>query len=146
GQRSVGGGVGGSILARVTISSRSLSASAHSVQITRWASISRRSAGESPPSRYSERESFALCLMIRSASRSSRLSSVQVLPQEHPRTVELRLRRSRGNAQELRDLLVLEALDIVEHEDGPGAFGKPRDRILEVHPEIRASVSRGGEL
>ena len=53
--------------------------------------------------------------------------------QAHPRLVHLRLRRPFGDAEDLGDFLVLEALDVVQHERRTASFRQHGDRawILE---------------
>src|SRR5690349_12844487 len=59
-------------------------------------------------------------------------SSVQCLPQQQPRAMQLRLASTRGDTEHLRDLLMLVSLDVVEHEHLSSPRRKSRDRRVEV--------------
>src|SRR5439155_11368199 len=130
GQRSAFGASVGRPRARDVMSRRSSTAAAHSAHSATWASKSRRSAASRPPSRYSEIDSVQRSLI------APLLSSAKMLAQDHSGAVQLRFRRTRRHAEQVRDLLVLEALDVVEHEHDPRAARQLPDRPLEIHPEL----------
>jgi len=65
--------------------------------------------------------------------------------------MQLRLASTRGDAEHLRDLLVLVSLDVVEHEHLPSSRRKSRDRRVEVechprHPAARSRMREGIDL
>src|SRR6266404_1051723 len=68
---------------------------------------------------------------------SYRLSSVQCLYEKLVRTVQLRFYRSDRDPELCCNLLMLKALDVVKHECRSRAFRQPRDRSLEIDPQLR---------
>src|SRR5215470_5024399 len=64
--------------------------------------------------------------------------SVQVLPHQHPRAVQLPLRGAGRDVEHRRDLPVLVALDVVQHEYLPGARWQLLDGRLEIHGQVGA--------
>src|ERR1041385_3403592 len=126
-QRSVGASGSTSVAARVFTRSSAASVSRHSAQATRW----RSSASPSPRgrswSRYSDSRSVNRSFMTSLHSRA------QVPAQQHARAGQLGLRRTGGDAEQPRDLLVAIALDVVQHEDHPRAVRQLRDGLLEIH-------------
>src|SRR3989442_64194 len=51
--------------------------------------------------------------------------------------VQLRFRRSRDDAEHVGDLVVLVALDVVQHEHLARAVGEAAHRVVEVHRDVR---------
>src|SRR4029453_1532585 len=56
--------------------------------------------------------------------------------------MELRFRHTGGNREHGRDLVMLVAFDVVQHEDLARAVGQLHERRLEVHREIPRSQGR----
>ena len=52
--------------------------------------------------------------------------------------MKLPLRRSRRDVEHHGDLAVLVALDVMQHEDLPGAGRQPIDRLLEIESQVDA--------
>lgn len=73
-----------------------------------------------------------------------RRSVRDVLSQQHPGAVKLGLGGSGGDAQQLGDLPVLEALDVVEHEHLAGAIGQSLHSGLQLEREVGSRPPAGG--
>src|SRR2546422_8303635 len=69
-------------------------------------------------------------------------SSIEMLPQCHPCVMQLRFRRPGHDAEHVRDLLVLVALHIVQHEHLARAVGEPADRLLEIERQLDRKSTR----
>src|SRR5439155_7171615 len=69
-------------------------------------------------------------------------SSVQHAAQQHARAVQLGLGRSRGDAEEPRDLLVPVAFDVVQHEHHPRPLRQARNPLLEIHAVLAPARAR----
>src|SRR5829696_3178685 len=87
------------------------------------------------------------CHLGRLSSRLRVVRRIQMSPQHHAGTMQLRLRGAGRNLQQVRYLLVLVALYVVQHENLPGSVRQFRQRRLEVHGQVsRTSGSRREHL
>src|SRR5436853_574694 len=133
------GGRSSSARARATTRRSSSSVVRHAVQPARWASSAARSASGSVPSMYSESRSVHVSFIGVSPSNPQpeiRNHLFEIFPQRHPRMMELRFRRPRDDPEHVRDLLVLVAFHVVQHEHLARAVGKPPDRLLEIERQL----------
>src|SRR2546422_60581 len=62
--------------------------------------------------------------------------SFKMFPQRHPRMMQLRFRRPGHDPEHVRDLLVLVALYVVQHEHLTRAVGQSPDRLLEIERQV----------